>query len=99
MQEKVRWVFRLYDVDGDNPVDINEILQLLKSQNSMDPQDVIKMMEVFKNMDMNGDGVLTKHEFVTQTVKDDTLIRLLGWESDGPQGRFVRNGPQIITYI
>ena len=37
--------------------------------------------EIFKKMDINGDGVLTKEEFIKGCMNDETLYRLLACNS------------------
>ena len=81
MSEKVRWVFRLYDIDGDGFINVNEILEILKSAH-LEENDTVKIVELFKKMDVNHDGVLSRDEFISQSMADDTLVRLLGWGTD-----------------
>ena len=89
MKEKIRWVFRLYDIDGDGFINVNEILEILKSANI---EHAPKIVEVFKKMDVNKDGVLSRAEFMSQSLRDDTLVRLLGWGDDEEElGDFVED--------
>ena len=57
--EKLRFAFRLFDLDGGGSISIHEVRKILKVTNpSLDPT------EIFKEMDINGDGEVSFDEFV-----------------------------------
>ena len=77
MDEQIKWIFRLYDVNGDGFLNINEILEILKSANLEDGY-TSKVIELFEKMDVNNDGVLSKEEFINQSLSDCTFVKILG---------------------
>ena len=81
MREKVSWVFRLYDVDGDGVVNITEMKQILKSAHA-EEEDIQKIDELFRKMDVDKDGMVTREEFIGHSLRDNILLNLLGWGDD-----------------
>ena len=76
-KEQIKWIFRLYDIDGDGFIEIEEILEVLKSAN-LEERYTAKIVELFDQMDLNKDGVLSKEEFISQSMTDNTSVRILG---------------------
>merc|ERR1712176_649047 len=85
-EEKLNWAFSMYDVDGNGWVDLKEMTRIVKSiYKMMGPKRRKQEMEspeerassIFKKMDQNSDGKVTREEFVTTCLEDDKLIELL----------------------
>uniref|UniRef100_A0A8C4RM09 Guanylate cyclase activator 1Aa n=1 Tax=Erpetoichthys calabaricus TaxID=27687 RepID=A0A8C4RM09_ERPCA len=83
MEQKLRWYFKLYDVDGNGCIDRHELLNIIKVCRREAVGDLSMAMEEFTNrvfdkIDVNGDGELSLEEFVEGARKDDepaTLTR------------------------
>jgi len=77
----------MYDVDGNGFIDLNEMTKIVKSiYNMMGPNHVAmdqfespeaRAEGIFKRMDVNNDGKVTKQEFVRCCLEDQKLIELL----------------------
>jgi len=86
-EEKLNWAFNMYDVDGNGFIDLNEMTKIVKSiYNMMGPNHVAmdqfespeaRAEGIFKRMDVNNDGKVTKQEFVRCCLEDQKLIELL----------------------
>merc|ERR1712062_892795 len=80
-EKKLSWAFRMYDVDGNGWVDISEMTKIVKSIYGMiGPQSVSpekRAREIFRKMDRNSDGRVTKEEFVQTCLVDKNLLNLL----------------------
>ncbi|XP_067861497.1 guanylyl cyclase-activating protein 1 [Heptranchias perlo] len=75
MEQKLRWYFKLYDVDGNGCIDRHELLNIIKAiraingcHQNMSAEEFTN--QVFDNIDINGDGELSLEEFVEGAKKD-----------------------------
>ena len=68
--EKLKWTFKLYDVNGDGLLTMDEVRQVFQTTTDLldcnnnyktSPQD--KATEVFNKMYLNGSGALTEDQF------------------------------------
>merc|ERR1712179_271940 len=91
-EEKLNWAFSMYDVDGNGWIDLMEmtrmvksIYQVIKAQGEAGGQVGGRMKEtaesraegIFKKMDRNSDGRVTREEFVRTCLGDQRLLELL----------------------
>ena len=75
----------MYDVDGNGWIDLTEMTKIVKSIYRMtgnkggDSHDSpeVRANSIFKRMDVNNDGKVTRQEFVTTCLDDQQLIGLL----------------------
>merc|ERR1712183_648195 len=84
-EEKLNWAFSMYDVDGNGWIDLQEMTKIVKSIYRMtgtkncdtyeSPE--VRAAAIFKRMDVNSDGKVTRGEFVTTCLDDGKLIELL----------------------
>ncbi|XP_071398203.1 guanylyl cyclase-activating protein 1 [Centroberyx affinis] len=79
VQQKLRWYFKLYDVDGSGCIDREELLLIIKSiraingvHHEMSAEDFTNM--VFDKIDINGDGELSYEEFMEGIQNDQMLL-------------------------
>lgn len=89
MQEKLQWVFGLYDLDGDGLISKEEMLDVVGSIYEMlgrytqpqiaEPHVAARehVDRIFHLMDANKDGVVTIDELVQWCSKDEQLLRSL----------------------
>ncbi|XP_045150773.1 guanylyl cyclase-activating protein 1 isoform X2 [Echinops telfairi] len=87
VEQKLRWYFKLYDVDGNGCIDRDELLTIIRAIRAINPcSDSTMTAEeftdlVFTKIDINGDGELSLEEFMEGVQKDrmllDTLTRSL----------------------
>ncbi|XP_051852922.1 guanylyl cyclase-activating protein 1 [Antechinus flavipes] len=87
VEQKLRWYFKLYDVDGNGCIDQAELLNIIRAIRAINPcSDTTMTAEeftetVFAKIDVNGDGELSLEEFMEGVQKDkmllDTLTRSL----------------------
>ncbi|CAK6955543.1 guanylyl cyclase-activating protein 1-like [Scomber scombrus] len=82
VQKKLRWYFKLYDIDGSGCIDREELLQIIKSiraingvPHEMSAEDFANM--VFDRIDINGDGELSYEEFMEGVQNDEMLLKML----------------------
>ena len=80
-EEKVKWAFKLYDVDGNGIIDPSEtfeVVQAILAIVSPDSKDARRRARnIFKTIDENADRVLTQSEFVKCCLKNYKITRLL----------------------
>ena len=73
-EEKLRWTFRLYDVNGDGRLTCQEVCEVLEESRNLIRHDhdhfkpQHKAEELFKNIDRNSQGVLTEEQFVVNCM-------------------------------
>ncbi|TWW62125.1 guanylyl cyclase-activating protein 1-like [Takifugu flavidus] len=82
VQQKLRWYFKLYDIDGSGCIDRDELLLIIKSiraingiPSEMSAEEFTNM--VFDKIDINGDGELSYEEFIEGIQNDETLLKML----------------------
>ncbi|XP_061486591.1 guanylyl cyclase-activating protein 1, partial [Rhineura floridana] len=79
VEQKLKWYFKLYDVDGNGCIDRDELLNVIKAIRTINPCNEVMSAEEFTNMvfdkiDINGDGVLSLEEFMEGVQKDEVLL-------------------------
>ncbi|XP_013907291.1 PREDICTED: guanylyl cyclase-activating protein 1 [Thamnophis sirtalis] len=82
VEQKLKWYFKLYDVDGNGCIDRDELLNIIKAIRTINPcQEVMSAEEftdmVFNKIDVNGDGDLSLEEFIDGVQKDEVLLDIL----------------------
>jgi len=87
LDEKLKWAFQLYDINGDGFITYDEMLQIVRSIYRM-TGDMVKLPadeatpekrveKIFKNMDRDQDAKLTFEEFVEGSKQDPTIVQAL----------------------
>ena len=90
-EEKLQWVFRMYDLDGDGVIGKHELIKIIEQIYLLfgdDDGNIYGDMrkknaalehgkKIFGQLNKNNDYRLSKEEFVSGTLKDDELTRLL----------------------
>ncbi|XP_077582058.1 guanylyl cyclase-activating protein 1-like [Stigmatopora nigra] len=82
VHQKLRWYFKLYDIDGSGCIDRDELLLIFKSVDAINGvHDDTKTQEftnmVFDKIDINGDGELSFEEFMDGVQHDQMLLKML----------------------
>ncbi|XP_075774475.1 guanylyl cyclase-activating protein 1-like isoform X2 [Pelodiscus sinensis] len=82
MEQKLRWYFKLYDVDGNGCIDRHELLNIIKAIRAINGCDHETSAEeftnrVFNKIDVNGDGELSLEEFVEGARKDEEFMEVM----------------------
>jgi len=87
IEEKLKWAFQLYDINGDGFITYDEMLQIVRSIYRM-TGDMVKLPpdeatpekrveKIFRNMDRDQDAKLTFDEFVEGSKQDPTIVQAL----------------------
>eukprot|EP00116_Pleurobrachia_bachei_P011374 sb/3471636/ len=81
VKQKLNWAFNLYDIDGNGNVSKDECLNIIRSIHSMmankseTPEVIVE--KIFRTLDKNEDGVISKSEFVEGSSKNPLISSLL----------------------
>ncbi|KAK0090320.1 hypothetical protein PV325_001551 [Microctonus aethiopoides] len=84
--EKLRWTFKLYDINGDGCITRGELGEVVNAVHDLMGQkhpaeEERKAREqldrVFEKLDLNHDGVITIEEFIESCLKDEVITRSL----------------------
>lgn len=85
--ERLRWTFKLYDLNGDGCISRSELGEIVQSVHELmgrrpnpadDDRKAREQVEkVFRKFDLNQDGVITIEEFLETCLKDDTITKSL----------------------
>ncbi|XP_013134129.1 PREDICTED: Kv channel-interacting protein 4-like, partial [Papilio polytes] len=88
LEEKLRWTFSLYDINGDGYITKEEMTEIVtaiydlmgKIVEPMIDDDAVreKVERLFQKMDLNRDGVLTLDEFLDCCLRDEDIVRSMG---------------------
>merc|ERR1711908_75734 len=86
-EEKLNWAFSMYDVDGNGWIDLVEMTRIVRSiYKMMGPNQALvdqfetpekRAEDIFRKMDVNSDGRVTRQEFVRSCLNDSKLAELL----------------------
>ncbi|XP_026065643.1 guanylyl cyclase-activating protein 1 [Carassius auratus] len=83
MEHKLRWYFRLYDVDGNGCIDRHELLNIIKAIRAINGSESHESSaeeftnRVFDRIDINGDGELSLEEFVAGARTDEEFMEVM----------------------
>uniref|UniRef100_A0A1A9W9D5 EF-hand domain-containing protein n=1 Tax=Glossina brevipalpis TaxID=37001 RepID=A0A1A9W9D5_9MUSC len=85
--ERLRWTFKLYDLNGDGRISRSELSEIVMAIHELmgrrphQPEDDRKARDqvdrVFRKLDLNQDGIITIEEFLEACLKDDLVTRSL----------------------
>ncbi|CAE6514472.1 unnamed protein product [Rhizoctonia solani] len=85
LDEKLKWAFQLYDIDGDGFITYDEMLQIVRSVYERDRHMAIlpadedtpekRVDKIFRNMDRSKDSRLTYDEFVEGNKQDPIIAQ------------------------
>lgn len=89
--EKLNWAFRLYDIDGNGTIEKGEMENIIKAISKLLGENVSHTQTtpaertrlIFQKVDKNGDGVISKEEFVEGCLSDPFLKQLLTVDTTG----------------
>jgi len=86
-EEKLNWIFTAFDQDGGGTIDVEEITEIvlgcfrmagIEEDDEMLPSCV---EDVRASIDVDGDGDISKEEFVKNALKNKFIARLLKYEN------------------
>ncbi|XP_063221287.1 Kv channel-interacting protein 1-like [Bacillus rossius redtenbacheri] len=85
LEEKLRWTFSLYDINGDGCITKEEMTEIVSAiydlmgklaEPSVDDGTVREKVDrIFQKMDINKDGVVTLEEFLDCCMSDEDIAR------------------------
>ncbi|KAA3676617.1 uncharacterized protein DEA37_0008519 [Paragonimus westermani] len=84
-EEKLEWAYQMYDIDGNGTIERTEMVEIIRAiysmlgtdSNMVDLSPEARAEEIFEKMDENGDGVLTRDEFMKGCMEDSQLKAML----------------------
>ncbi|KAL3868848.1 hypothetical protein ACJMK2_041605 [Sinanodonta woodiana] len=94
VEQKLDWAFKMYDIDGNGSIEKSEMVQIIQAiynmlGNSIGGSDMdspqVRTEKIFSKMDVDGDGVLTKQEFIDGCRNDQFLYQMLTADAGGSE--------------
>jgi len=87
-EDKLHWVFQMYDTDGSNSIQLSEMMEMfgtLYLNEGLDEELAVeRAQKIFSFLDINNDGDITEDEFVRGCLQDEELVALLSDKSSDP---------------
>ncbi|EEB10071.1 Kv channel-interacting protein, putative [Pediculus humanus corporis] len=66
LKEKLQWIFRLYDIDGDGKISKQEMSTIIQAiHNLLSPNEELSKEHTNLKLDLNSDGIITLDEFIS----------------------------------
>ena len=94
-EDKLRWVFKLYDKDGSDSIQLREMLEvfatLYLNEGVNEDLAIERATKIFSFLDANNDGDISEDEFVQGCLKDEDLVTLLEDDSVDPPLMFLKS--------
>ena len=88
LEEKLHWVFQMYDKDGSNSIQLGEMVEIFSTlylSEGLDEDLAVDRAEhVFHMLDTDNDGDVTEEEFVNGCLEDKDLVKELTGKSSEP---------------
>ena len=88
--EKLSWVFNAFDEDGGGTIEYEEITKLVEAifrmsgrgdsteeDREREQEIILSVDEVMESIDVDGDGVITRQEFVENALKSDFIQEII----------------------
>ncbi|XP_015677902.1 guanylyl cyclase-activating protein 3 [Protobothrops mucrosquamatus] len=81
IDQKLKWYFKLYDIDGSGTIDKKEVISILmaiqtiNNNQDMTPEELTNL--IFQKIDVNNDGELTLEEFMNGVEKDEHFQKII----------------------
>ena len=80
-EDKLHWVFQVYDADSSGSITVGEIIQVfavLYANEGIDQKFAVERAEsIFGSLDIDHDGDVTEDEFVKVCLEDGEMVKLL----------------------
>lgn len=104
-EDKLELAFRLYDIDRNGLIEEHEMVEIMRAiylmvgrqpTNGLESPKT-RTQDIFRRMDQNKDGVLTKDEFIRGCMNDETLYNMLTTSGEG--GENSNNGRIPLTAL
>jgi len=87
-EDKLHWVFQMYDKDGSNSIQLGEMIELFAtlylSEGLEEELATERAEKIFSLLDINNDGDISEDEFVQGCLQDEELVELLSDKSSEP---------------
>lgn len=85
VDDKLRWAFQIYDLDGNGYITMNEMREIIKTiyntrprKERLTPSGIQERTEqTFKKLDTNNDGKISMTEFIKGAKCDSSLVQIL----------------------
>jgi len=91
-REKLKWAFKMYDINSDGLIELDEMTKIIKALHEMLGEDAadafegeeaaMRIKDIFEKMDANNDGKISLEEFLEVCNIDEGLAKLLSLSGD-----------------
>uniref|UniRef100_A0A8C5SSV5 Guanylate cyclase activator 1C n=1 Tax=Laticauda laticaudata TaxID=8630 RepID=A0A8C5SSV5_LATLA len=81
IDQKLKWYFKLYDIDGNGTIDKKEVISMLMAiqtiskNQEMTPEELTNL--IFQKIDVNNDGELTLEELMNGVENDEHFREII----------------------
>ena len=87
-EDRLEWIFNLFDEDGGGVIDMDEVIKMVmgifRMNGEVEDKEVILacVIDLFDIIDVDGDGEITKEEFVDNAMKSGFIQNLFDDNND-----------------
>ena len=87
-EDKLGWIFGVFDEDGSGSIDNNEVIKLViglfNMNGKVEDKEIILacVLDIFEVIDIDGDGEITRDEFVNNAMKSGFIQNLMDEKDD-----------------
>ena len=104
-EDKLGWIFGVFDEDGSGSIDYDEVIKLViglfNMNGKVEDKEVILacVLDIFEVIDIDGDGEISRDEFVNNAMKSGFIKNLMDEQDDSDDEKYIEENEEYGVEI